>query len=285
MLGSYDDAEEAVQETLLRAWRALGTYEERAPLAHWLYRITTTTCLKVIDGRRRRPVTAGEIPYLQPYPDLLLEQLSDADGDPAAIVERRETVTLAFITSLQRLPATQRAVLILRDVLAWSGAEVAELLDTSVPAVNSALQRARATLRSDKAPTPARPLSRRERQVVDRFVWAWQRCDIPALAALLREDAILSMPPEQVQIRGRDDIAAFLATVPAGGRLDLIPLVPTRASGQPALAAYLPDTSGRCRGYGLMVLTVADDALARITGFPDPALFAHFGLPATSQTG
>jgi RNA polymerase sigma-70 factor (ECF subfamily) len=283
MLGSYDDAEDAVQEALLSAWRGLDSYEGRAPLLHWLYRITTTTCLKMLRGRTRRPATVGELTYLQPYPDRLLDQLTDADADPAAVAQRRESVALAFIAALQRLPATQRAVLILRDVLAWSSAEVADLLQTSVPSVNSALQRARTTLRAAD-PAQAQPdgsLDARDRLVMDRFVRAWQRCDIPALAALLREDAILRMPPEAVEIRGRDLVAAFFATVPADGRLDLIPLLRTEANGHPALAAYLPDDTGYCRGYGIMVFTVVNGVVATITGFPDPRLFGLFGLPDT----
>src|SRR5690348_3894458 len=149
MLGSYHDAEEALQETLLRAWQGLAGYEGRAPLRHWLYRITTTTCLKIINRRARDPITTTlDVAWLQPYPDVLLDQLTDADADPAAIVERRESVALAFIAALQLLPATQRAVLILRDVLAWPAQQVADLLGTTVAAVNSALQRARATLAS-----------------------------------------------------------------------------------------------------------------------------------------
>ena len=159
MLGSYDEAEEAVQEALLRAWRSLRTYEGRAPLRHWLFRITTTTCLKAIGSRARRPAVTGEITYLQPYPDRLLDQLTDRDSDPAIVIERRETVALSFIVALQRLPASQRAALILRDVLAWSSAEVAELLETTVPAVNSLLQRARLILRTVTGPASRGPLS------------------------------------------------------------------------------------------------------------------------------
>jgi RNA polymerase sigma-70 factor, ECF subfamily len=181
------------------------------------------------------------------------------------------------------LPASQRAVLILRDVLAWPARDVAGLLDTSVAAVNSALQRARATLaKANPAAAASRPLSRGEQLVLDAFVRAWQACDIPALAALLRDDATLTMPPQAIQITGRQAVADFFATVPAAGRLDLIRLVTTRANGHPSLAAYLPDGStGDCRGYGLMVLTVADGQIATITGFPDPGLFPIFGLPLT----
>jgi len=283
MLGSYSDAEEAVQDAMLRAWRGLHGYQGTGPLRHWLYRITTTTCLKMINQRGRDPVTTADVAWLQPYPDILLDQLPDPDADPAAIVEGRESVALAFIAALQLLPGTQRAVLILRDVLTWPSRDVADLLDTTVAGVNSALQRAHATLVQAPATAAAqRPLSDRERRVVDAFMRAWQDCDMAALAALLREDAILTMPPDSVQIIGRADITIFFATVPASGRLDLIRVVCTRANGHPALAAYLPDDSAEgCRGYGIMVITIAGDQVATITGFPDPHLFPIFDLPTT----
>jgi RNA polymerase sigma-70 factor, ECF subfamily len=283
MLGSYTEAEDAVQEALLRAWQGLSGFEGRAPLRHWLYRITTTTCLKMIRDRRREPATTADVAWLQPYPDALLGQVADTGADPAGIAEGRESVALAFIAALQLLPASQRAVLILRDVLAWPARDVAGLLDTSVAAVNSALQRARATLAAaNPAAAASRPLSRSEHLVLDAFVRAWQACDIPALAALLRDDATLTMPPQAIQITGRQAVADFFATVPAAGRLDLIRLVPTGANGHPSLAAYLPDDStDGCRGYGLMVITVADGQIATITGFPDPGLFPIFGLPLT----
>jgi RNA polymerase sigma-70 factor (ECF subfamily) len=284
MLGSLDDADEALQDALLSAWRALDSYRGPAPLAHWLYRITTNSSLKVIRAKARRPVPAGEIGYMQPYPDRLLDQLTDDGADPAAVAERRESVTLAFITALQRLPARQRAALILRDVLAWNAAEAAALLDISVPAVNSAVQRARAALSgtSPAATVAARMrLDDHQRQVLDRFIDAWQRRDIDALAALLREDVVLSMPPELTTIVGRTQVTGFFATVPAGGRLDTIRLVRTRANGHPALAAYLPDQSARCHGYGIMVFTTTGDGIATITGFPSPDLFEKFGLPPT----
>jgi RNA polymerase sigma-70 factor (ECF subfamily) len=282
MLGSLDDADDAIQDALLCAWRALDDYRGQAPLLHWLYRITTTSSLKIIRAKARRPVTAGEIGYLQPYPDRLMDQLADTGADPAAVAERRESVALAFITALQRLPARQRATLILRDVLAWDTAEVAALLQTTVPAVNSALQRARATLSATRpsAAVSARPrLDDHQRHLLDRFTDAWQRRDIDALAALLREDVVLTMPPELARITGRTQVTRFFATVPAGGRLDTIRLVPTRANGHPALGAYLPDKTDRCQGYGIMVFTTASDGIATITGFPSPGLFARFGLP------
>ena len=280
MLGSLDDADEALQEALLLAWRGLDDYQGRAPLRHWLYRITTTTCLKVIRARPRIPLPAGDLFHLQPYPDRLLNQLASEDADPAAAAEQRDNVTLAFVTAMQLLPATQRAALLLRDVLAFTPAETAQLLDTSVAATNSLLQRARTTLRTHGGGRGrVRPMDATEQHLVQQFVDAWRRRDIPGLAALLREDAILRMPPERVEFAGRDQVAEFFATVPAGGRLELIDLVPVRANGQPALAAYLPDERGACRGYGIMVLDIDDGMISVITGFPDAGLFAAFGLP------
>jgi RNA polymerase sigma-70 factor, ECF subfamily len=285
MLGSYHDAEEAVQETLLRAWQGLTGFEGRAPLRHWLCRITTTTCLKMINRRSRDPLTnTVDVAWLQPYPDALLDQLTDPDADPAAIVERRDSIALAFVAALQLLPPTQRAVFILRDVLAWPAQQVADLLDTTVAAVNSALQRAHGTLANahTDAATASRPDSERERRVVAAFVRAWHDCDIAALAQLLRDDATLTMPPQALQFLGRAAIAEFFATVPAEGRLDLIELVEIRANGHPAVAAYLPDGStGECRGYGIMVLSVDGDQIATITGFADSDLFPIFDLPTS----
>ena len=281
MLGSYTDAEDAVQESVLRAWRGLDGFRGTGPLPHWLYRISTTTCLKMINRRGRDPLsTATDVSWLQPYPDALLDELPVDDADPAAIVDRRQSVALAFVAALQLLPATQRAVLILREVLDWPAREVADLLDTSVAGVNSALQRARATL----AAAPAREaatttIDDQQRHVLEAFLRAWHAADMRALAALLREDVILSMPPQAIVITGRAAVADFFATVPADGRLDLIRLVVTAANGHPALAAYLPDRDGECRGYGIMVLTIAGDGIATITGFPSPDLFAIFGLP------
>ena len=284
MLGSYTDADDALQESLLRAWRGLAGFEGRSPLLHWLYRITTTTCLKLIERRQRIPVDDIDVAWLQPYPDALLDQLTDHDADPAAIVDRRESVRLAFVTALQLLPGTQRAVLILREVLDWPAQQVAELLGTTVAAVNSALQRARATLaRTDATRTAYRSLDDGQQRVLDAFVKAWHARDLDALAAVLRDDATLTMPPQAVRIAGRAEIVEFFATVPAGGRLDLIRLVATAANGQPALAAYLPDGHReQCRGYGIMVFAIVDGAITAIVGFPEPALFPIFGLPMTA---
>lgn len=277
MLGSLDDADEVLQESLLRAWRGLDGYRGQAPLLHWLYRITTTTSLKAIEKRGRQPVLVGEVTFLQPYPDRLLDELRD--GDPAAVAERRESVTLAFVVALQRLPASQRAALILCDVLSWTARETAELLDTTVPAVTSALQRARVTMAAAPEPTGT-GLTDQQRRVLDRFVDAWHRRDIPALAAVLRDDVILTMPPRLDVFTGRDQVVGFLSTEPAGGRLDLIRLVHTRANGHPALAAYLHDEPGQPgRAYGIMVLTVADDAVTHIVGFPELDRWDRFALP------
>jgi RNA polymerase sigma-70 factor, ECF subfamily len=279
MLGSYDDAEEATQETLLSAWRGLATYEQRAPLRHWLYRIATTTCLKLRTRRERQPISLIDVRYVQPYPDRLLDELGTSETDPAATVETRESVALAFITALQCLRPTPRAVLILRDVLAWSAVEVADLLDTSVAAVNSALQRAREGVRRTAPQHVASLADTRDHEVVNRFLSAWERRDSDALAALLAQDVVLRMPPEQVELDGDRAVASFFATVPAGGRLDRFHLMLTHANGCPAVAAYLHDDAGRHVAFGLMVLMLTGGSIVNITGFPDPALFATFGLP------
>ena len=287
MLGSFHDAEDATQETLLRAWRHLHTFQGRAPLRAWLYRIATTSCLKMLQSRQRRRSAAGpegpEMPYLEPYPDRLLDDLPHDGPDPAALAEQRESVALAFVVALQQLTARQRAVLVLREVLGWSAAEVAELLETSVPAVNSALQRARATLGQapPTAGSSARSLPAQEQDVLRRFMLAWQRRDLQGLAALLAEDAVLEMPPQSLRYLGREQVARFFGAVPADGRLDRIRLVATRANGQPALAAYLSAADGADRAYGLMVVVVVGDRIQAITGFQDASLFQGFGLPQT----
>jgi RNA polymerase sigma-70 factor, ECF subfamily len=287
MLGSFHDAEDATQETLLRAWRHLDTFQGRGPLRAWLYRIATTSCLKLLESRRRRRVAArpegAEVPWLEPYPDRLLDELPHDGPDPAAVAEQRESVALAFVVALQQLTARQRAVLVLREVLGWSAAEVAELLESSVPAINSTLQRARATLGQAGPPAggSARSLPAQEQEVLRRFMLAWQRCDLAGLAALLAEDVVLEMPPQSLRYLGREQVARFFGAVPADGRLDRIRLVATRANGQPALAAYLPGADGSYRAYGVMVLVVAEDGIQAITGFQDASLFQAFGLPQT----
>jgi RNA polymerase sigma-70 factor (TIGR02960 family) len=286
MLGCYQDAEEAMQDVLLRAWRYLDGYQAQAPLLHWLYRIATTTSLKAIEARAKLPSTFAEIDYLEPYPDRLLDALP-ADSDPAAVAERRESVSLAFIAALQLLPATQRAVVILREVLAWRAEEVASLLETTVAAVNSALQRARVTLRPVRS-GPRRPLDAQDRRVLARFVDAWHRRDIPGLAAVLREDVDLRMPPAPEEFHGRAAVAEFFATAPEGGHLERFRLVITSANGRPALAAFLPGADGGWRPYGIMVLELEDGAVAGITAFPgdtNPLLDKAFALRPAGGSG
>ena len=294
MLGSFQDAEDVMQEVLVRAWRHLDTFENRSSVRQWLYRIATNRCLTF--QARAATATAGaglvppppnapevEVVALQPYPDSRLGLLPD--HDPQARYDLRESVDLAFLSAIQLLPARQRAVLLLRDVLAFSAAETAGLLDTTVAGVNSALQRSRTALHEHRATGRLRPDQRAESSAVERsllrrYLAAWHACDIPALVALLREDALLTMPPYPLAYRGREAIAQFLATVPAGGRLDQITLVPTRANMQPAVAAYVRDPgSRRATAYGIMVLTIDGSVIGEITGFADPALFPFFGLP------
>jgi RNA polymerase sigma-70 factor (ECF subfamily) len=267
MLGSLHDADDALQETMLRAWRGSDRYEPRAQLGTWLHAIATNVCLTAIARRRTQPVQLMEdLEYLQPYPDRLLDDL---------VV--RETVELAFITAIQLLPPKQRAVLILRDVLGWSAKEVAAALEDSVGAVTSALQRARKSL--DRAHGPSTAPDGRERALVKRFIAAWDAIDIDALVALLTEDAAMTMPPERMRIAGAAAIGEFFATVPQQGRLDEIRLLLSAANRQPALAAYALGEDGKHRPYGLMVLRVDDDQISAIVGFPDPWLFEQCGLP------
>jgi RNA polymerase sigma-70 factor, ECF subfamily len=288
ILGSVQDAEDLVQETLMAAWRGLDRFEGRASLRTWLYRIATNRCLNALRDRGRQP---REVPppdgtveppaptrlieplWLEPYPDVLL------DG-----VETREAIGLAFIAALQRLPPRQRAVLVLRDVLGFRAREVAEMLDVTEVSVNRSLHRARHTIEQtgapygrDDAPAPASP---GERALVARFVAAFEAGDVPGVVALLSDDALLTMPPAPMEYEGRDAIARFLSTVPAGGALDRFRLVPTRANGQPAFGCYLRDPHTRiAHAYGLMVLTLAGDRIVAITGFPDTSVFRGFGLP------
>ena len=267
MLGSLHDADDALQETMLRAWRGSDRYEPRAQLGTWLHTIATNVCLTAIARRRSRPVELVEdLEHLQPYPDRLLDDLVT-----------RETVELAFIAAIQLLPPKQRAVLILRDVLDWSAKEVAEALDDSVGAVTSALQRARRSVERADAPSSAQ--SEREHTLLRRFVAAWDAVDIDALVALLTTDAVMTMPPERMRVAGGAAIGSFFATVPLAGRLDEIRLLPTAVNRQPALAAYAPADDGTRRPYGLMVLQVDDRRISGIFGFPDPWLFEQCGLP------
>ncbi len=292
MLGSLHDAEDALQDTLVRAWQHLTSFEPRGSFRAWLYRIATNVCLTTAARRRTElqrvhdvETPEGEAITLAPYPDTLLDELPSRAAGPDARYDLDESVQLAFLAAVQLLPPRQRAVLLLRDVLGFAAAEVAELIDASTAGVNSTLQRARATLdrrradgRLDLTRTP--PPDEVERSVVRRYVDAWQSVDIDGLVALLRDDAVMTMPPEPLLFRGREAIGAFFATVPAGGALNEIRLIPTRANRQPAVAAYQLDReAGIHRPYGLMVLSLDGEHIAEITGFADPTLFPLFGLP------
>jgi RNA polymerase sigma-70 factor (TIGR02960 family) len=301
ILGSLQDAEDIVQEALLAAWRALERYEGRSSIRTWLYRIATNRSLNALRDSRRRPdgFSLAENPdappepsrtdepvWLQPYPDVLLEGLADGAPGPGARYETRESLGLAFVTGLQRLPPRQRAVLVLRDVLGFGAAEVAEILETSEASVTSALARARSSLRDrlgaddrERAPLPG---SAAEREVVGRFADAFEGGDIEALVALLTEDASLTMPPDPGVYLGPAKIGRFLSTVPAGGDLERFRLVATRANGQPAFGFYITDEHGAiARGTGVMVLTLEGERLSALTVFHDTCVFPHFGLPRT----
>jgi RNA polymerase sigma-70 factor (TIGR02960 family) len=297
ILGSMQDAEDLLQETLLAAWRSLEAFEGRASVRSWLYRIATNRCLNVLRARSRRPrevqaMDDAPVPtrrtepiWLEPYPDVLLEEMPDRSPGPAARYEARESVELAFIAALQHLPPSQRAAVVLRDVLGYRTAEVAEMLDTGEVAVKGALQRARAALgarlpAADRERAP-RPNSARERQLVGRFADAVEGGDIDDIVTLLTDEALLTMPPQPLEYQGRQAIAAFLRQ---RGELRGRPLrvVPTRANTQPAFGCYLPDPQAAiARPYGLIVLTLQADAVAAITWFADTGVFRHFGLPRT----
>ena len=297
ILGSVQDAEDLVQETLLAAWRGLEAFESRSSVRAWLYRIATNRCLNALRDRARRPreVQAMVEPleptrrieplWLEPYPDVLLEDIADRSPGPEARYEAREAVELAFISALQNLPPRQRAVLVLRDVLGFRTAEVADMLDTGEASVKGALQRARATL-GEQLPVPDRdrapvPNSARERGLVGRFADAVESGDVDGVVSLLTDDALLTMPPQPLEYQGHDAIAAFLRH---RAQLRGVPLrvVPTRANTQPAFGCYLPDAHAAiARPYSLFLLTLEGDAVAAITWFADTALFPHFGLPRT----
>jgi RNA polymerase sigma-70 factor (ECF subfamily) len=270
MLGTPHDADDGLQEAMLRAWRQLDRFEGRSSLRTWLYRITTNVCLRALE---RKPAE------LLPYPDSVLDVASE-DPAPDVTAESRETIELAYLTLVQLLPPRQRAAFVLREALGLTAAEIADLLDTSAPAINSALQRARSTIDGTEAMPRHRPAdAEEERRVVDDFMRAWADVDIDALTALLARDAVMTMPPEQIRVDGGAAIGEFFGTVPAAGRLERIHLVQVRANGQPALAAYMrDDETGGHDAYGIMVLTIADARVAAITGFPGAEGFAAFGL-------
>ncbi|MFD6565092.1 sigma-70 family RNA polymerase sigma factor [Micromonospora profundi] len=299
MLGSMHDAEDLVQETYLRAWRSYDGFEGRSSLRTWLYRIATTACLRALENRGRRPLPVGlgapsadpeewlshdgAIPWLEPIPDDLLR---GDRTDPAAIVSARQSVRLAFVATLQHLPPRQRAVLVLRDVLQWRAAEVADLLQLSPAAVNSLLQRARATLHS-RAPREdqfTEPTAAAERELLDRYVTAFEEKDIAGLVRLFAPDAVWEMPPYSGWYEGPSDIGRHLALrcLSASGPVRLIR---TGANGQPALATYMGGQDGDFELVNLQVLTITGPAITRITAFSDPRLFAAFDLPVTAPAG
>jgi RNA polymerase sigma-70 factor (ECF subfamily) len=296
MLGSLDDADDAVQETLVKAWRGLAGFEGRSTVRSWLYRIATNACLDALDHRTRRilpmaivapadPRKAPEpddpdLPWLQPYPDALLDRVDpDPLADPAAAVVRREHIELAFIAAVQYLPPRPRAVLLLRDVLGFSAAETANMLATTSASVNSALQRARGTLRDRLPAAGDRPTASAEQaELVARYVRAWHAKDVPALIALLREDAHMAMPPTPSWYHGRDSIGVYLRQLFASPwGVDLRVLV-TGANRQPALAVYAPGDLGHVP-FAVKVLTFQSGLIAAVTGFVQVGLFDRFGLP------
>ncbi len=290
MLGSVAEADDAVQETMVRAWRSLDRFEARASLRTWLYRIATRVCLDALEARsrRERPMALGPAgtvdDTLVPLPaERWIEPIPDAhalpgDADPAALVALRQSIRLAFVAALQHLPPKQRAALLLTEVLGWSVAEVAEGLDTTVAAVNSALQRARATLAARALEPAADALTDAQSTLLDRYVAAFERYDVDALAGLLHEDATLSMPPFPLWLQGPADIAAWLAGRGAGCRGSR--LVPTAACGSPAFAQYRAAADGGHRAWALLVLELRGDRIAAWNAFLDvEALFPRFGLP------
>jgi len=293
MLGSFTDAEDMVQETLLRAWRRRETYAGRSTFRAWLYRIATNACLDHLERHPRRPARdggVGEVTWLQPFPDRLLEQAAP-DAEPDAAVVARETIELAFLVAVQHLPPRQRAVLMLRDVLGWSAAESAAVLEASVASVNSALQRARTTLRehlprrrSEWAAT-SQPTDE-ERFVLQRFMEACERADMPALASLLREDAVFSMPPQPEVTRGRDAIVELWAPALAGpSGLGEFLMVPVWMNHQPAAANYVRRPGDQeFHALAVDVLRVEGGVVTDIVSFEHTETFPVFdllGLPAT----
>ena len=291
MLASVHDADDALQETLLRAWQSLGRYEPRSALGAWLHAIATNVCLTALGRRGRRELLAADVGeavweerllHLEPYPDRLLGELEPGSSDPEARYVLRETVELAFVTAVQLLPPKQRAVLVLRDVLGWSAKETASALEDSVPAVNSALQRARASLERVQglgARTHASVGDEHDRALLDRFMKAWDAVDIDGIVRLLAHDALMTMPPVPTYVLGAEAIGEFFATVPMDGHLEEIRLVPTAANHQPALAAYVRGEDGVRRAYGLMVFALDGDSITGIVGFADASLFELCGLP------
>jgi RNA polymerase sigma-70 factor (ECF subfamily) len=295
MLGSLQDAEDALQDTLLSAWQGLGGYEGRASIRTWLYRIATNRCLDTLRAASRRPAKQWDIPgveppeptrlgavvWLEPYPDALLDDAMGVPLGPEARYEQTESISLAFVTALQVLPPRQLAVLVLRDVLGFHANEVADLLDSTVESVTSALKRARASMQRwrsltdehEPAPVPDSPA---EHALVNQFVRAYESADLDAVVTLLTDDAFVSMPPMPLEYEGRDVVARFCAGILRPGRR--FDLVPTRANGQPAFGTYLRAPDGTRHGTGLFVLTLAGEKICAMTRF-ESSVFPWFALP------
>src|SRR3954453_5435880 len=291
MRGSFQDAEDALQDTLLAAWQGLGGFAGRASIRTWLYRIATNRCLNarrtvgrrpakewnVPDVERPEPTRLGEVVWLEPFPDALLEGALDVPLGPEARYEQTESISLAFVTALQALPPRQLAVLILRDVLGFHASEAAEMLDSSVDSVNSSLKRARVGLerRRAAAPPPAAG-SPSEEAIVAKFVEAYESADLDTLVAMLTDDVFISMPPMPFEYEGRDVVAGFCALILGPGRR--FDLVPTRANGQPAFGAYLHGAGGVRHGTGLLVITLSGERISAMIRFENSVL-PRFGLP------
>jgi len=294
MLGSAFEAEDAVQETLIRAWRGFDRFEGRSALRSWLYRSATNVCQDMLSGTERRarpmdlaPAKSADVPLPEPLPETTwIVPIPDGrvvatDGDPAEVVESRETIRLDFVAALQHLPPRQRAVLILREVLRWKASEVAELLETSVASVNSALQRARATLDAidiDDTDT-LEPMDDEQRSLLARYVDAFERYDMDSLTSLLHEDATWSMPPYEMWLQSHDDVRRWCLGPGIGCRGSR--LVPTEANGSPAFGQYKPDPDGGHEPWALQVLELSGGRIVELTFFLDTeTLFPLFGLPA-----
>jgi RNA polymerase sigma-70 factor (ECF subfamily) len=299
MLGSFHDAEDGVQETLIRAWRYLPSFEGRSSFRAWLYRIATNVCLT----RRPRHSVPLALPkavesiaytvepakYLSPYPDVLLDELQAGSSDPASVYDLNESVQLAFLAAVQLLPPRQRAVLILHDVVGFTAAEVADALDATMASVNSALGRARATLAHERAvgrlqtwrgSVGAQPTDEVAASIARCYVEAWQAADIAGLVGLLKRDVVMTMPPRPVRYAGRESVIRFLVTIPSPADRRRFRFILTRANRQPALAAYRRDPDGDAfLAWGMFVLGAIGDAIAEITAFGDPTLLRLFGLP------
>jgi RNA polymerase sigma-70 factor (TIGR02960 family) len=282
MLGSFDEAEDLVQETFLRAWRARDSLGGDANVRAWLYKIATNTCLDALRVRSRRTPALksfADVPWLQPYPDRLLDEIAPSEEEPDAVVVARETIQLAYVAVIQLLPPRQRAVLILRDVLEWSAKETADMLEISVAAANSALQRARATLEDQPVPTSTGGLTDSERALLDRYVDAHQRADADAALAITREDIRVTMPPHPFLYDGIAQVEPLMREgLPAPGEWRVLP---TSANRMPAAACYLREHGDtEFRAFKIDVIRIVDGGVAEVTTF-DAALFEQFGLPPT----